>query len=519
LVKPNQYSDSVTLMRLSNDVAALEGVTDVLVGMATDLNRELLAGMGAATAETDAATPNDLLIAVQASDEDAAGRALEAIEQGLSKKKSGVGVAGEAGAAVFETVDQVAELDEGFNMAVVSVPGSYAAHECRSALRDGMHVFLFSDNVSVEEELGLKTLAHEKGLLMMGPDCGTALINGIALGFANVVRRGDIGIAAASGTGLQQLTQLIDAMGGGITQAIGVGGRDLSAAIGGRTMLAALEALGNDEATRVIVVLSKPPAPEVATQVLEAAKGIGKPTVLCLLGRELDADLGSLELAGNLEETAAAAVRLSTGSTPDLVDPFYSEGTLSVTLAGLKPAQRFVRGIFCGGTVCDEAMVYFRSLDLPIRSNIPLSESERLEDVHQSVGNTFIDMGDDYFTRGKPHPMIDPSLRNKRIVEDALLNDTAVMLVDVELGYGSHPDPAGVLVEAVDEANARLADEGRTVVWIASVIGTEGDPQGFAQQCNRLLDAGMLVSISNIRAARLAARAVVEATAEEGRQQ
>jgi succinyl-CoA synthetase alpha subunit len=510
-------------MRLSNDVAALEGVEDVLVGMATDLNRELLAGMGAATAETDAATPNDLLIAVVATDKDAADRALEAIEQGMSKKKPGRAEAGAAGETVFERIDQVAELDEGFNMAVVSVPGTYAAHECQAALRDGMHVFLFSDNVSVEEELNLKALAREKGLLMMGPDCGTALINGIALGFANVVRQGDIGIAAASGTGLQQLTQLINAMGGGITQAIGVGGRDLSAAIGGRTMLAALEALSDDEATRVIVVLSKPPAPEVASTVLEVAKGIGKPVVLCLLGRELDADLGALELAGNLEEAAAAAVRLSSGSTPSLIDPFYDESTFPATLASLRPTQRFVRGIFCGGTVCDEAMVCFRSVGLPIRSNIPLSEAERLEDVHQSVGNTFIDMGDDYFTRGKPHPMIDPSLRNRRIVADALQSDTAVMLVDVELGYGSHPDPAGVLVEAVDEANARLAGEGRTVVWIASVIGTEGDPQGFEPQCNKLLDAGMLVSISNIRAARLAARAVTaagaQAEAAEGRQQ
>ncbi len=512
LVKPNQYSDSVSLMRLSNDVSALEGVDDVLVGMATDLNLELLAGMDATTAEADAATPNDLLIAVVAADEAAANRALEAIEQGMNKKKPG---REEAGETVFETIDQVAELDEGFNIAVISAPGVYAAHECQSALRQGINVFLFSDNVTVEEEIGLKELANERGLLMMGPDCGTAIINGICLGFANVVRSGDIGIVAASGTGLQQVTQLIDTLGGGITQAIGVGGRDLSAAVGGRTMLAALEAMRDDVATRVVVLLSKPPAPEVANKVLEAAKGIGKPVVLCLLGRELDADLGSIELAGNLEETAAAAVRLSTGSTPDLIDPFYNESTFTSTIDGLKPEQKFVRGIFCGGTVCDEAMVYFRGAGLPITSNIPLSDDERLEDVHQSKGNTFIDMGDDYFTRGKPHPMIDPSLRNKRIVNDALLPDTAVMLIDIELGYGSHPDPSGVLVEAVDEANARLAEQGRKVLWIASVIGTAGDPQGFDAQCRKLVDAGMIVSVSNIRAARLAARALTA----EGRQQ
>jgi succinyl-CoA synthetase alpha subunit len=492
-------------MRLSNDVSALEGIEDVLVGMATDLNLELLAHMGAVTDAVRAATPNDLLIAVVATDKAAADRALEAIEQGMSRKKAG---REDAGATVFEHIDQVAELDEGFNMAVVSVPGAYAAHECQSALRRGINVFLFSDNVTIEEEVRLKELAGQKGLLMMGPDCGTAILNGRALGFANVVRSGDIGIVAASGTGLQQVTQLIDAMGGGITQAIGVGGRDLSSAVGGRTMLAALDALGRDEATRVVVVLSKPPAPDVADKVLEAARGIGKPVVLCLLGREPNADLGAIELAGTLEETAAAAVRLSSGSAPELIDPFYREERVPALLAALAPSQRFVRGIFCGGTVCDEAMVYFRGSGLSIRSNIPLSDDERLQDVHRSVGNTFIDMGDDYFTRGKPHPMIDPSLRNKRIVQDALDPETAVMFVDLELGYGSHPDPAGILAQAVDEANARLKEEGRTVLWIASVIGTAGDPQGLDAQCNRLLDAGMTVSVSNIRAARLAARAL-----------
>ena len=512
LIKPNLYSDSVSLMRLSNDVAALEGVEDVLVGMATDLNLELLDNMGAATDESRAATPNDLLIAVIAADEAAGQAALAAIEQSMNKKKPG---REEAGEQAFSFIDDVAELEEGFNMAVVSAPGTYAAHECLSALRRGINVFLFSDNVTVEEELQLKEYATKQGLLMMGPDCGTAIINGVALGFANVVRTGDIGIVAASGTGLQQLTQLIDAMGGGITQAIGVGGRDLSAAVGGRTMLAALEALGDDEATRVIVLLSKPPAPEVASKVLEAARNIGKPVVLCLLGRELDvdlgADLGGIELAGNLEETAVAAVRLSMGSTPKLVDPYYSEAELAAHMARLTPEQRYVRGIFCGGTVCDETMVYFRSCGIPIASNIPLSDEERLEDVHTSVGHTFIDMGDDYFTSGKPHPMIDPSLRNKRIINDALLPDTAVMLVDVELGYGSHPDPAGVVAEAVSEANKQLAKEGRTVLWIASVIGTANDPQGFVAQCQKLLDAGMIVSISNIRTAYLAARIVGKA--------
>ncbi|MCL2343602.1 MAG: FdrA family protein, partial [Firmicutes bacterium] len=394
--------------------------------------------------------------------------------------------------------------DPEINLAVVSVPGAYAARECRAALLRDIHVFLFSDNVSVQDEIRLKDLANARGLLMMGPDCGTAILNGVPLGFANVVRRGNIGIAAASGTGLQLVTALIDTLGAGISQAIGVGGRDLSAGVGGRTMFAALDALKDDPETEVVVLLSKPPAPEVAEKLLEKARNIQKPVVLCLFGRKLEGELGKILLCENIEETAVLAASLSLGRPLTLDDKFYDEAPLRRFLAARRPEQNYVRGIFCGGTLCDEAMVTFRSLGIPIRSNIPLYPDEALNDFHRSEGHTFIDMGDDYFTRGRPHPMIDPGLRNARIVQDALLPDTAAMLLDIELGYGSHPDPAGIAVEAVKEAKARLG--GRQVLWIASVVGTAGDPQGFGAQIQKLLDAGFAVSLSNIRAVRLAAQ-------------
>jgi len=501
LVRENFYSDSVALMRISNKVSTLPDVEDVLVGMATELNRELVESLGATTDEVRAASPNDLIVTVVAQNQEALERAFEEVEAQLTRKHV---ESSDVEEAHYDSIREVAGLEAGYNMAVVSVPGAYAARECRIALENDINVFLFSDNVTVDEEIALKDLARERGLLMMGPDCGTALINGVPLGFANVVRKGPIGIVAASGTGLQHVTCLIDALGSGISQGVGVGGRDLSSAVGGRTMLATLDAIGADPETEVVIILSKPPAPEVAEKVLEKAKGLGKPVVLCLFGREIQADLSGVTLCSDMEATALAAVTLATGTEPTLKDRWYSEEPVEAFQSARVAEQQFVRGIFCGGTVCDEAMVTFRSQGLSIHSNIPLSPGEGLADVHVSEGNTFIDMGDDFFTRGKPHPMIEPSLRNQRIISDALLPDTAVMLLDVELGYGSHPDPVGVLLEAVAEAKQRLSE--RQVLWIASIVGTEGDPQGLENQIGRLRENGFVVSVSNVRAARLAAK-------------
>ncbi|HWR24582.1 MAG TPA: acyl-CoA synthetase FdrA [Feifaniaceae bacterium] len=506
LVRHNLYSDSVSLMRMGSQAKALPGVEDVLVGMATELNKELLETMGCMTEDTMKAGPNDLVIGIVARTEEALCAAMEEVEALLQNKRRAASKAEKD--AAYETISEAAEQGDGYNLAVISVPGAYAARECRIALQNNLNVFLFSDNVSVEDEIRLKQLANERGLFLMGPDCGTAILNGVPLGFANAVRKGNIGIAAASGTGLQQVTALLHHMGAGVSQAIGTGGRDLSARVGGRTMLFALDALAEDEETDVVMILSKPPAPEVAEAVLEKAKSIQKPVILCLFGRELKGDLGDITLCADMEQAAAAAAQLSLGHSVELNDSYFHLAPVEAFQKRRRPEQRYVRGIFGGGTVCDEAMVTFRSLKIPIRSNIPLSKEEALLDIHRSEGNTFLDMGDDYFTRGKPHPMIEPSLRNRRVVADALLPDTAAMLLDVELGYGSHPDPAGVLLEAVREAKSKLA--GRELLWIASVIGTPGDPQGYEEQMQKLADAGFVVTLSNVRAARLAASAVRE---------
>ena len=502
LLKNNLYFDSVSLMKISGQISAMSGVKEVLVGMGTALNKELLQNMGLLDAGMQNAAPNDLMIGILAENNDALEAALKEIERSFDKKNK----APKGAARKFQTIQQVADINEAYNMAVISVPGQYAAGECKNALKNNMNVFLFSDNVSVEEEIELKDMALERGLLMMGPDCGTAIINGVPLGFANRVRRGDIGIVAASGTGLQHLTTLIDHMGGGITQAIGTGGRDLSEKVGGRTILAALDALKDDPQTKVVVILSKPPAGAVAKKVLDKASKLGKPVVLCLFGQDKMDGLGNLNQCFDIEECAAKAVSLSLGRGAEFDNAVMKTQAADEFLKTRQPQQKFVRGIFGGGTLCDEVMITFRRNKVTLRSNIPISENERLKDIHKSEGNTFIDMGDDYFTRGKPHPMIDPSLRNRRIVQDALESDTAAIMLDFVLGHGSHPDPAGVALEAVNEAKAALDKTGRKILWLASVVGTQNDPQNYREQITKLLDAGFIVSESNVRLARLAAK-------------
>ncbi len=503
LIRKNAYFDSVTLMKISGEVSEMPFIQDVLVGMATELNINLLKNMNLYSKDHESLTPNDLIIAIKADNDNALECAVVKIDELFSKKgeknqKSSL--------KKFERVDEVADLHEGYNMAVISVPGIYAKREAENALNNNMNVFLFSDNVTVEEEVQIKDLALEKGLLLMGPDCGTAIINGVPLGFANRVKRGNIGIVGASGTGLQHVTTLIDALGGGISQAIGTGGRDLSLKVAGRTMLSALDALKDDDDTKVIVIISKPPNQKVSQMVFEKARTINKKVVLCLMGAEKIDDLDkNIIQCFNIEETACCAVSLALEREVKYEEPEGSREIIGCFKEKRTKDQKYVRGIFGGGTLCDEAMVTFRRANVPIYSNIPLNDDEALLDVEKSKGNTFLDMGDDYFTKGKPHPMIEPSLRNKRIIEEATDKNVAAILVDVELGHGSHADPVGVLLKAVDTANELLEKENRKILWIASFIATKNDPQGYDSSIKRLLDAGFVVYESNVRAAKLAA--------------
>lgn len=506
IIKSNAYYDSVTLMKVSGEVSKIQGITDVMVGMGTELNKDSLKHVELLSEECEKASPNDLMIGIRALTGESINEALRKIEELLSKRGK---CCNESSEKIYSRIEEAAELRKGYNLAVISVPGIYAAREARLALENNMHVFLFSDNVSVEDEVKLKDLANEKGLLMMGPDCGTAIINGIPLGFANRVRRGNIGIAAASGTGLQHVTTLINALGGGISQAIGTGGRDLSLKVSGRTMLNALEALKQDESTEVVVVVSKPPANEVAEKIFYAAQNIGKPVIICLLGLKEEKLVGNnITVCSNIEDTAVKAVTKALKKAVFLKESKEANEAIEHFKKARKPEQKYVRAIFGGGTLCDEAMAVFRQKAIKIYSNIPLEKDEELKDIEISKGNTFLDMGEDYFTRGKPHPMIEPSLRNKRVIQEALDPETAVILLDVVLGHGSHIDPAGAAAEAASIVNIKLNSQGRKLLWIAALIGTDEDPQDYEESVRKLKAAGFIIFESNLKAAQLAASLV-----------
>jgi FdrA protein len=385
----------------------------------------------------------------------------------------------------------VAEL-RGANLVLISTPGPYATAEALKALKAGLHVFLFSDNVPLEDEIELKRIARSKRLLLMGPDCGTAILDGVPLGFANAVRRGDIGLIGATGTGLQQVTALIDRAGGGVSQAIGVGGRDLDQRVGGVMMLAALERLASDDSTKVIVLLSKPPAPLVAARVLGAARLTGKPIVVNFLGTDPEVlrPTGAMP-AVTLEDAAEMAVALSRGDPTVPSDSGLAEDELTAVRAQtdpLLPEQREIRGLYSGGSLADEAKIVLKNEVGPV-----------------AAAHEVIDLGGDEFTRGRPHPLIDPRLRGEHIVAAARESTVAVILLDVVLGYGAHPDPGGALVPAIEEAREAARNAGRHLAIVASVCGTERDPQGLVQQEARLADAGVLLARSNARATRLAA--------------
>ena len=482
----SSYRDSVELMRIAAELERLPGITRAGLVMGTASNRAVLQEAGLLSAVPASAGANDLIVAVAAGD---AASADAALEQAATLLRGPAAEAGERVSFVPTTLAEAIATGPA-NLVLVSTPGTYATAEALKALKRGLHVFLFSDNVSVGDEIELKTLAVKKRLLVMGPDCGTAIVDGVPLGFANAVARGAVGLIGASGTGLQQVTCLVDRFGNGVSQAIGVGGRDLDERVGGAMMLAALDLLAADPATSVIVLVSKPPAPAVAELVLAKARSIGKPVVVNFLGADPAlARTAGLTGAVTLEDAARAAVALAHGELPALTGE-TGEGLAPIAraeAAKLSPGQRLVRGLFSGGSLAYEAKVILR---------LELGDAAKEHSV--------VDLGDDEYTVGRPHPMIDPRLRNEHVVAIGRDAAAAVLLLDVVIGYASHPDPAGAIVPAIIEAREIAKQAGRYLAVVASVCGTDRDEQGLAAQERTLASAGVLVQSSNARAARLA---------------
>jgi succinyl-CoA synthetase alpha subunit len=497
------YFDSIVLMRLSRQIASLAGVEEASLILGTQANKALLREAGILGPGGDAAEDGDLILALRASDEAAAEAALAEAKR-LLDHPIAAGVPASLGASrtirgavTTRTVRTAVTAMPAANLALISVPGHFAAAEARKALALGLHVMIFSDNVPIAEEVALKREARDRGLMVMGPDCGTAIVGGAPLAFANAVPRGDIGIVGASGTGIQEVSCLIARAGAGISHAIGTGGRDLDANVGAITTLMAIDALDADAGTRHIVLISKPPAAAVSKLVLDRVARSRKPFTVCFLGAK------NLPLPANAHDAATlkAAAELCLGR--------------SVATGQAKPQKlpadrgKLVRGLFAGGTFCAEAQIVFRQAGLKVASNVAVPGAASLAGAgaHANGGHVMIDLGADEFTRGRPHPMIEPAVRDGPL--NAALADPAVgvVLIDLVLGYGAHSDPAGHLAGVL--AGRGGAGRGGPLV-VASVTGTDGDPQPRSAQVRTLVEAGVIVAESNADAAAIAIQAIGE---------
>jgi succinyl-CoA synthetase alpha subunit len=498
--RKNFYKDSVVLMRVAQSVASRDGITRVSLLMGTAANKDILVQAGLLALEIAPAAPADLMIVVEG-EQAALPQALAEIDARLAGGDAAV--AGEHSEIAPRSIAMALERVAGVTLAQVSVPGPYAAAEALKALKRGLHVFLFSDNVPLAEELALKRLAAKKGLLVMGPDCGTAIIGGVPLGFANTVRRGSIGLVGASGTGMQEVSVRIHGLGGGVSHALGTGSRDVGEEVGGTTLLAGLELLARDPDTRVIAIVSKPPSPPVAERALRAARACGKPVVVLFLGAN-PAGGGNIHPVATLEEAAATAVALA-GNGTRAAAAGVGAG-IDAEIAKLASSQRFLRGLYSGGTYCTEAQLVLKDAGVATWSNAPVEAKFGLPRGAHSREHTAIDLGADEFTVGRPHPMIDFAARTERLLEEARDPSVALIVLDVVLGHGANPDPAGELAPALREARADAMKHGRNLILLGFVCGTDGDPQGLSRQIARLRDAGMLLAPTSTAAARLAAR-------------
>ncbi|MDI6820073.1 MAG: acyl-CoA synthetase FdrA [Candidatus Hodarchaeaceae archaeon] len=507
-VYKGEYRDSIFLMRISQQLGSLDGVRQASALMATDANKCLLREAGTLTDEVERAGPNDLAIVVDTVSPE---RAEEVISKAREMMVEAAKELAEKVEVIYRTLDAAAEARPDSNLVLVSVPGAFAAREAERALELGKHVMIFSDGVPLENEVRLKRIGRERGLLVMGPDCGTSIINGIGLGFADVVNRGPIGIVAAAGTGAQAVSSLISA-GPGVSHVIGTGSRDLHDEVGGITMLMGIQYLADDPGTQTIVLISKPPAPTVSKKVLDAAKQVGKPIVVCFLG----GDPKIIEEAGlipatTLEDAAVKAMAVQRGEKPKsmIFSASFDEvrKTAEEEYSRLEPGQRYIRGIYSGGTFCNEAMLIVRDLIGDAYSNIPLKPELKLEDSNRSREHTFVDYGEDEFTAkiGKPHPMIYHELRQKRMLAEASDPETAVILLDIVLGHGADMDPAGALAKTIIRAKKIAEEGGRYLSVVASVCGTPQDPQDLTSQEEKLRGAGAVVMPSNAQAARMTA--------------
>lgn len=515
VIRKNRYFDSVFLMRVARRVASEPGMSDASAVLATEANRKVLIGMGYGDdghdPEFGAAGPNDLVIALEG--EEAAVDAIEVNADSYLSRGPDTSSGTDRSSPRPRSISEALEQRPDCSVAVISVPGEYAAREARTAIRKGLHVFLFSSNVSVDDERSLKIEARQRGLIVMGPDCGTAFLGGAGIGFANAVRRGPVGVVASTGTGMQEFASLLHQAGSGISNGLGTGSRDVSDAIGGISMLKGIDALEADPATKVIAILSKPPGTAFRAALEERLGRCTKPVIQCLLGTDPASwrthdpeslrEQPKLRWAFTIDEAVASALEATGAHEPAFLrsDERALRDRAAIEIGRMRPEQRHVRGLFAGGTLCYQAQAIFLRSGLLVHSNEPLRGMPELPDPDESRESSFVDMGAEIFVQGRPHPMIDASLRRKRLVREAKDPTVAVLLLDFILGAVSSPDPVGDMLDAIRNARDEARSRGAHLCVVASVCGTDEDNQGLESQKAALAEAGVLVFPSGAQAA------------------
>lgn len=470
-----KYVDSVLLMQISREIEKMNGVSKAscMVGTAENISFLEMAGFH----PPSGVSSNSVIIAVEADSsqvrEAAIERALELIDTGMVQHK--------ASYTLNDLPDLIEEGD--FPVVFVSTPGEYVFDIADKALDSGANLHIFSSNVPLEQELKLKRKGAEKGLLVMGPDCGTSIINGKGIGFANALTSsGDIGIIGSSGTGIQELSVLLDRNGLGVSYAIGVGSNDLKQYIGGIMTRQALSFL--KERCSAIALICKNPDPSVEKEILGSLGSI--PSVFISLGRDQKYSSGSTYVTGVIDDGVSHLIKQIRKGHSVEQEPFPSTGFI-------EKGRKLLRGFFVGGSLCYQAQAILHGKGVHVYSNSPADKKYLVGKDFENL-DVCIDTGSEEYVSGKPHPMIDPEARNALVVKDSRRSDVRVILLDVILGYGSAEDPI---------AGLEQIQEGPVVV--ASICGTESDSQGYASIRKRLEETGIVVFRSASRAAEYAA--------------
>lgn len=496
IVKKGSYHDSVVLMLLTNQISTIEGVKKVSIMMATPANKDIYRQSGLSTEELESASANDMVVVADVDDDAILDVIMEEVEEFFKKLSTSEG--DKKGAESVKSWDKALGKLPDANLAVISIPGAYAALEADRALDEGMNVFMFSDNVTLEDEIKLKQKAHEKGLAVMGPDCGTGIIQGVPIAFTNNVTPGAIGIIGASGTGIQELTTIIDRLGEGVKNAIGTGGRDLSTEVGGITMMDMIEAMESDDSVKVLIIISKPPAKEVRDRISDRLSNFKKPVVTLFLGEKPEYHEENFYHAYTLDEAARLAVGLVRGEE-------IKEGKVDVDDSQFFGAEekKTIKAYYSGGTLAGEAAMLIKDA---LNLKVPPQKAEGF--MLKTDGHIVVDLGDDVYTQGKPHPMIDPAKRIE-CMQDAIDDaSTGVILLDIMLGYGSHEDMAGALLPSIVELRDKAKAEGRKLFFVATVCGTRRDFQSYDEAVSKLKEAGVIVCENNKLAVHTAIRAI-----------